>query len=68
MGEPANLTDAQIELLKSAAHPLVATELLNGSAPKFTLKAGRNAVVYFEVVPAPLTSDNNYDYSFYEKM
>ena len=68
MGEPANLNEAQIELLKSAAHPLVASQLIDGKAPKFTIKAGRNAVVYFEASPAPLTSDNSYDYSFYEKM
>ena len=68
LGEPAHLTDEQIELLQDAAKPLVTTELLNGSAPKFTLKAGRNAVVYFEAAASPLTSDNAYDYSFYEKM
>ena len=68
LGEPANLTEEQIELLKSAAKPLVATQLIDGSSPKFTIKAGRNAVVYFEAACAPLTSDNSYDYSFYEKM
>ena len=68
LGEPANLNDAQIELLKSAAKPLVKTQVLKGAAPKFTLSASRNAVIYFELAPAPLTSDNAYDYGFYEKM
>ena len=68
LGEPANINDEQIELLKSAAKPLVKTQLLKGTSPKFTLSAGRNAVVYFELAPAPLTSDNAYDYSWYEKM
>ena len=68
MGEPANLNEQQIELLKSAAKPLVASKLVDGKAPKLMLKAGRNAVVYFEVALAPLTSDNCYDYSFYGKM
>ena len=68
LGEPANLSDEQTELLKSAAKPLVKTHLLKGSAPKFTLTAGRNAVIYFELAAAPLTSDNSYDYSWYEKM
>ncbi len=68
IGEPANLKEDQIELLKAAAKPLVASKLLDGRSPKFTIKAGRNAVVYFEASCAPLTSDNSYDYSFYEKM
>ena len=68
IGEPANLKEDQIELLKAAAKPLVATQLVDGKAPKFTIKAGRNAVVYFEAACAPLTSDNAYDYKFYEKM
>ena len=68
MGEPANLNAAQIDLLKASAKPLVASQLVNGKVPKFSIKAGRNAVVYFEFSAAPLTSDNAYDYSFYEKM
>lgn len=68
LGEPANLKQEQIELLKEAAHPAVATALIDGNSPKFTLNVKRNGVIYFEVLPAPLTSDNSYDYSFYEKM
>ena len=68
LGEPANLKEEQIELLKGAANPLTATKVLDGSAPKFTLNVNRNGVVYFEAAPAPLTQDNGYNYSFYEKM
>ena len=68
MDKPFRSIDEQIELLKSAAKPLVKTQLLKGGAPKFTLNAGRNAVIYFELAAAPLTSDNSYDYNWYEKM
>ena len=68
LGEPANLNEAQIELLKAAAHPAIATTLVDGKAPSFTLNVKRNSVIYFEAAPAPITVDNGYNYSFYEKM
>ena len=68
LGEPANLKQEQIKLLKGSAHPEIATSLIDGKAPSFTLNIKRNGLVYFEVAAAPLTSDNSYDYSFYEKM
>ena len=68
LGEPANLKEEQIELLKGVAQPLTQTKLIDGSAPQFTLNVKRNGVIYFETIPAPLKSDNCYNYSFYEKM
>ena len=70
LGEPANLTDDQIELLKASAKPLVKTKVIESkskTAAHITLTASRNAVVYFELAPAPLTSDNAYDYGWYDK-
>ena len=68
LGEPANLKEEEIELLKAAAHPLIQTKVIDGKSPKFTLNVKRNGLVYFEAAPAPLTQDNGYNYSFYEKM
>jgi len=67
LGEPANPSAAQNELLKSAAKPLFQTEVLEGNS-EFTLKAKKNSVIYFETKKAPLTSDNGYDWDFYDKM
>ena len=64
MGEPANLTDTQKELLRSAAKPLVGSSVINsekGSAEcEFTVK--RNGVIYFELTKRTFTPDRGYDY------
>lgn len=64
MGEPANLTKCQNELLKSAAKPLIASENLKAEDEKinFSILLPENAVVYFEIQPAQIVSDRGYSY------
>ena len=64
MGEPANLTNAQKELLRSAAKPLVGSSVINsekGSA-ECELTVKRNGVIYFELTKRTFTPDRGYDY------
>jgi len=61
IGEPANPSPAQRSLLQESDSPLVATQRFCG-APKFELTLERNAVVYFEVFTAKITSDRGFDY------
>jgi len=60
IGEPANPSPEQIKLLQSVS-PLIATNRCHG-APAIELTLGRNALVYFEIFPAPITSDRGFDY------
>jgi len=67
IGEPANPSPAQRALLQQSASPLVTTQRFSAeqhgcSAPKIKLTLGRNALVYFEVFPAKITSDRGFDY------
>ena len=64
MGEPANLTKEQTELLKSAANPCTRTERKKAAGGEivhsFTLP--ENAVVYFELKEIHPVSDRGYSY------
>ncbi|MCL2810102.1 MAG: hypothetical protein FWD24_08600 [Treponema sp.] len=67
IGEPANPSPAQRSLLRESASPLVLTQRFSASqnsssTPKVELILGRNALVYFEVLPAKITSDRGFDY------
>lgn len=66
LGEWAHPTDAQNELLKSAANPLVKTSVIeaDGDKSKISLTVKKHGVVYFEFAPASITSDRGYDYDF----
>lgn len=64
MGEPANLTKEQTELLKSAANPCIRTERKKAAGGEvvcsFTLP--ENAVIYFELKEINPVSDRGYSY------
>lgn len=66
LGENPHLTDSERELLKMSAQPLIQTQVLEnpGSTLEFNLTARKNGLIYFEVKPALLTTDNGYDYYF----
>ncbi|MBP5568629.1 MAG: hypothetical protein J6X54_05340, partial [Treponema sp.] len=69
MGEPANPCKDQIELLRMSGKPLVNSQSIDAAGgAKFNLTAKKNGVIYFELKEAPLTSDNGYDYNFYDKV
>ena len=64
MGEPANLNDNQLALLKQVAQPVVTTQLLeaNKEQVRFHVALDENAVVAFEIRPVRIRSDRGYDY------
>ena len=64
LGEPANLTKAQKELLRASAKPLIGSAVIkaeNGSA-EITIPVNRNGIVYFELTKRIFTPDRGYDY------
>ncbi len=65
IGEPANPSQNQVELIKSASFPHVATELLNsdGGMTNLTFTLEDNDVIYFELKPVTIKSDAGYDYN-----
>lgn len=66
MGEPANLTKEQTELLKEAARPFVTSSrrvLAQGeNCMELELTLQEHGVVYLEIIPTQLTSDRGYCY------
>lgn len=66
MGEPANPSMEQVELLRMSAWPQIQSDLLlkkEGTDPVFEVPLPENAVVYFELIPSVTTSDRGYDYN-----
>jgi xylan 1,4-beta-xylosidase len=61
IGEPANPSPEQRLLLRESSSPLIKTQR-GGGAPSVELALGRNALVYFEIFPAKITSDRGFDY------
>lgn len=64
MGEPANPSGEQVQILQRAAQPAIATQVLTAGSGKlrFTLKLEEFGVVYFTVTEAQLTPDRGYSY------
>ena len=63
MGEPADLTQEQLEFLRAAGQP--AHETLPVEQGKLSLTLAPNAVVRLRVVPVVKTEETGYDYSWY---
>lgn len=59
LGEHANPSEEEIEVLRQSANPFVKTERIGN---KLSLKLKENAVCYFEVKTAPINSDRGYTY------
>ncbi|SEP68311.1 xylan 1,4-beta-xylosidase [Treponema bryantii] len=59
MGEPANPSQDELELLRTSAQPFVKTERCKN---KVSLNLKENAVCYFEIKAAPIKSDRGYTY------
>lgn len=64
LGEPANPSKETVELLREAAKPLVTTKRIMAAdgAAELSLHLKKNAVQYFELVPATIKSDAGYSY------
>ena len=67
LGEPANPTKDQIDLLKKTARPQIRTERItpmseHQSNIEFELNIKENGVVYFSLEPKPMHSDRGYSY------
>ena len=60
MGEPANPSKDQVELLQMSAWPQLGSQIVSDG--KLNVKLPENAVVYFELKPFTLNSDRGYDY------
>lgn len=60
LGEPANPTFSETELLKSAANPLIASAIVKNATPEIAVN--KNGVVYFELKEREFTPDRGYDY------
>lgn len=59
LGEPANPSQEQMEILRAAAKPFVQTKRCGN---KISLVLKENAVCYFEIKAAPIKSDRGYTY------
>jgi len=64
LGEPANPSKEELQLLRESARPLLTTTRLEeGTDTAFvTLHLKKNAVQYFELLPAVIRSDAGYSY------
>lgn len=64
MGEPANPTEEQNDLLREAAWPLTGSDRLTADASGFHLEFSltENAVIYFSCKPVTCKPDTGYDY------
>lgn len=60
MGEHANPSKEEIELLRTSANPFIKTSRCSN---EISLSLSQNAVCYFEVKTAPINSDRGYDFS-----
>ena len=59
IGEPANPSKDELELLRQSAQPFVQTKRCGN---KVNLVLKENAVCYFEIKDAPINSDRGYTY------
>ena len=64
LGEPANPSKEQTELLRSAAKPLIKSDVIAAADGKasFDISVKPNGVVYFELRKREFTPDRGYDY------
>jgi xylan 1,4-beta-xylosidase len=63
LGEPAYPTKEETELIKSAAWPLVQSDVVNGcGATLISIPVRKNGVVYFTLTERHFTPDRDYDY------
>ncbi|MDO4965979.1 MAG: glycosyl hydrolase [Lachnospiraceae bacterium] len=62
-GEPRSLSADQIDVLKTAATPLIKSDILisNGNV-EFELEINPNGVIYFELMKCNSTPDRGYEY------
>ncbi len=67
IGQPASPTEEQLELIKACAYPQCRTANMESKNGEISIgfSLGANALVYFELMPAPLSNDEGFDYSYY---
>ncbi len=68
MGEPASLTEVQLNFLRQSAAPLCQSARVeaDGDFADIRLRLKENGVTHFELVPARIDSDYGYDYGWYQ--
>ena len=64
LGEPANPSQSQTELIRSAAKPLISSAVITAEGGRAVIGAEvkKNGVVYFELTAREFTPDRGYDY------
>ena len=64
MGEPANLTDSEKEILRASAKPFITSKRYNNTEGCITIseQLKEHAVVYFQLNKSTVKSDRGYDY------
>ena len=64
LGEPANPTEKELEILRESAKPLLTTTRLEEGTglASVSLHLKKNALQYFELIPAAIQSDTGYSY------
>lgn len=61
LGEPRSLTDHHVDILRSAAKPLVSSNrLMANNGITFDINVNQNGVVFFEITSSDITSDRGY--------
>lgn len=63
LGEPRSLTNHHVDILRSAAKPLLASRRLESDGNiSFDIVVNQNGVVFFEIAPSALTPDRGYKF------
>ena len=64
MGEPANPSKDETDLIRSSAYPLVKSAVITaeGGRAEFSAEVRVNGVVYFSLKKREFTPDRGYDY------
>ncbi|WP_276709239.1 GH39 family glycosyl hydrolase [Eubacterium ruminantium] len=64
LGEPANPDKEEVKIIKDSAFPSIKTDVIKAADGKvdLSLKAGKNAVIYFELKEREFTPDRGYNY------
>ena len=64
LGESANPSKETVELIRSAAYPLVTSDILKpeDKGIRYTVTVKKSGVIYFEITKRDFTPDRGYDY------
>ena len=69
MGEPADLTEEQLTMLREAAYPASScfTSAEENGIAKLRFNVKENGLIHFSAIPRKICRDQGYDYEWYRK-